>query len=70
MIKVPENKNNDKYNLSDNPTDGNDSEATAPGTDVFSQQKGSFRHAERRNYKDSVFVDLCFTRMKKQERIC
>ena len=32
-----------------------------PGTDVFSQQKGSFQHAERRNYKDSVFVDLFYT---------
>ena len=61
MIKVPENKNNDKYNLSDNLTDGNNSGAAAPGTDVFFQQKGSFQHAARRNYKDSVFVDLFYT---------
>ena len=61
MKKVPENKNNDNYKISDNLTDGYNSEATAPCTDVFSQQKGSFSPAERRNYKDSVFVDLFYT---------
>ena len=69
MKKVPENKNNDKYDISDNLTDGNDSEVTAPGIDVFFQQKGSFPHGERRNYKDSVFVDLFYTD-KNAERIC
>ncbi|MCI6732524.1 MAG: hypothetical protein MR487_09410 [Lachnospiraceae bacterium] len=63
MIKVPENKNNDKYNLSDKLTDGNDSEVTAAahGTRVAFQQNESFPPAERRNYKDSVFVDLFYT---------
>ena len=59
MIKIPENSN--EYNVSDNLTDGNDSETTAPGIDVFFQQKGSSQHGERRNYKDSVFVDLFYT---------
>ncbi|MGN0267394.1 MAG: hypothetical protein ACI4D7_06935, partial [Lachnospiraceae bacterium] len=59
MTEVPE--NNNEYNVSDNLTDGNDFEAIAPGTDVFSQTKGSFQHEERRNYKDSVFVDLFYT---------
>ena len=52
MAEVPENKN--KYNISDNLTGGN-------RIDVFSQQKGNFQHEERRNYKDSVFVDLFYT---------
>ena len=52
MAEVPENKN--KYNISDNLTGGN-------SADIFSQQKGNFQHEERRNYKDSVFVDLFYT---------
>ena len=69
MKKVPENKNNDKYNLSDNLTDGNGSEITAPGADEFFQQNGSFPPAERRNYKDSVFVDLFYTDEKAGENL-
>ncbi|MCI6732531.1 MAG: Rpn family recombination-promoting nuclease/putative transposase [Lachnospiraceae bacterium] len=61
MKKVPENKNNDKYNISDNLTNGNDFGAAAPGSDVLFQQNASFPPAERRNYKDSVFVDLFYT---------
>ena len=61
MKKVPENKNNDNYNISDNLTDGCNSEAAAAGTDGFFQSNGSFPPAERRNYKDSVFVDLFYT---------
>ena len=54
-------RNNNNYDISDNLTDGNDSEATIPGTDILSQQKGNFQHGEKRNYKDSVFVDLFYT---------
>ena len=61
MKKIPENKSNDKSNISDNLTNWYNSEAEASGTNVFFQSNGSFPPAERRNYKDSVFVDLFYT---------
>ncbi|MGN0268233.1 MAG: hypothetical protein ACI4D7_11210, partial [Lachnospiraceae bacterium] len=50
-----------KYNISENLTDSIDSEIVDSSAYAFSTQKGSFLHEERRNYKDSVFVDLFYT---------
>ena len=67
MTEVPE--NNKKNNVSDNLTNENNAENVTLGTDVFSQQKGSFSPAERRNYKDSVFVDLFYTDKRAGENL-
>ena len=59
MTEVP--ANNQKNNVSNNLTNETNAENVTLCTDAFSQQKGSIQHEERRNYKDSVFVDLFYT---------
>ena len=67
MTEVPENKN--KYIISDNLTDGNESAITDSLDGAASLQDRSFLHKERRNYKDSVFVDLFYTDEKAGENL-
>ena len=67
MTEVVE--SNNKYNLSENLTDGNNFGTTDVDAGAAFQQKGSFLHEERRNYKDSVFVDLFYTDEKAGENL-
>ncbi|MGN0266384.1 MAG: hypothetical protein ACI4D7_01775 [Lachnospiraceae bacterium] len=60
MTNEPKNNNISEY-LTDGKVDGIAEYLNDFSSDVVSLQKKSISHEERRNYKDSVFVDLFYT---------